>query len=323
MEKFFDCRAFTTGCDTKIEWTFYGIAEHTVSAAIAFEAVHNQIQEWSEKYTGISVRNSYCLGVAEGLLILSREHQREAEDKARQTEARALATRIKEEQSKEQERFAKLHPILEFKESEDEMDVDDAASIDDTEILKDAPDCASEDEDCHDQQEYVPDFDEVQDTTPQVVDTQADFDSELQKFIQPESSTSQMRHRPKSPLEESDSDSDDLSRSPTPVETLPPDEPASPEETAEWKSMRQLTTFREMSRDIEDDVLKKRGIKLSKGRKTGPEIKDRAAYKEGRKDSRKIEVKAARIEPKVGAAGSEELEEKSEESEDSDSDMGF
>ncbi len=81
--------------------------------------------------------------------------------------------------------------------------------------------------------------------------------------------------------------------------------------------MRQLTTFRDMSCDIEDDVLKKRGIKLRKGMKTGPEIKDRAAYKEGRKDSKKIEVKAARIEPKMEAMGPEEEEE------ESDSDMSY
>lgn len=325
VEKFFDCRAFSTGYDTKIKWTFYGIAEHTVSAAIAFEAVHNQIQEWSEKYTGISVRNSYCLGVAEGLLILSREHRREAEDKACQTEARALATRIKEEQSKEQERLAKLQPILETEESEDEMDIDDASSIDDPEILRDAPGSASENEDCHDPHEFIPDFDEFQDLTPKVVDTQADFDTELQKFIQPDSSLLNKRPRPKPALQESDSDGDDPSRSPgqeAPIEAAamaemaPPDEALNPEETAEWKSMRQLTTFREMSHDIEDDVLKKRGIKLRKGRKKGPEVKDRAAYKEGRKDSKKIEVKAARIEHKV-----EVME--SEESDESDSNMGY
>ena len=44
MEKFFDCKAFSTQTPWKIEWTFYGIAIHTVSAAIAFEAIHNQIQ---------------------------------------------------------------------------------------------------------------------------------------------------------------------------------------------------------------------------------------------------------------------------------------
>ena len=73
IDNFFDCRSFSAGYDNKIEWTFYGIAENTVSGAIAFEAVHNQIQDWSEKYTGIPTRNSYCLGVADGLLSLSKK----------------------------------------------------------------------------------------------------------------------------------------------------------------------------------------------------------------------------------------------------------
>ena len=51
MQRFFDCRAYSTGYTERIEWTFYGIAEHTASAAVAFEAVHNQIQDWSEKYS--------------------------------------------------------------------------------------------------------------------------------------------------------------------------------------------------------------------------------------------------------------------------------
>jgi len=40
-----DCEAYSTEYDKEIEWTFYGIAENTASAAIDFEAVHNQIQD--------------------------------------------------------------------------------------------------------------------------------------------------------------------------------------------------------------------------------------------------------------------------------------
>lgn len=46
----FDCEAYSTAYDKEIEWTFYGIAENTVSAAIAFEAVHNQIQDWAAEF---------------------------------------------------------------------------------------------------------------------------------------------------------------------------------------------------------------------------------------------------------------------------------
>ena len=103
IQNFFDCRAYSSGYDEKIEWTFYGIAEHTVSAAIAFEAIHNQIQDWSEKFTGISIRNSYCLGVADGLLTRSKEENKATEDQARQSEAKTLAAMIREEEAEEQE----------------------------------------------------------------------------------------------------------------------------------------------------------------------------------------------------------------------------
>lgn len=44
--KFFDCSAYSVRYKTQIVWTFYGIALHTVSAAMAFEMVHNLVVEW-------------------------------------------------------------------------------------------------------------------------------------------------------------------------------------------------------------------------------------------------------------------------------------
>jgi hypothetical protein len=47
IEIFFDCKSFSERNDRSIDYTFYGIAENTVTAAMAFEMVHNRIFEWA------------------------------------------------------------------------------------------------------------------------------------------------------------------------------------------------------------------------------------------------------------------------------------
>lgn len=313
MQNFFECRAFSTGYYEKIEWTFYGVAEHTVSAAIAFEAVHNQIQDWSERFTGIPIRNSYCLGVADGLLRLSKEEQRATEDKIRQNEANALAARIKEEELEGQKRLAKLRnpptePIKErLPEESKVMQVDDDPNAGDTDYPNDPLGDVSDNE-------VLPDFHESYRDEPTTVNTQADFDAELRKFI-PAYPPAASRKRTEyssdsetvqgddnsalSPKEEGDDEASltqDGDGSTIQSTEKGEGEPDSVEETAEWKSMRQLMTFREMSKDIEDQVLKDNNFKLRKRRKRSKQVKDRNAFMQGRMDSKKIEVRAARIE---------------------------
>jgi hypothetical protein len=67
-------------------------------------------------------------------------------------------------------------------------------------------------------------------------------------------------------------------------------------ETAEWKSMRQLTVFRQNLKDIEDSVSKGNRVTPSKGRRKKRSIKDREIFRQGRTDARKIKVRTARIE---------------------------
>lgn len=287
MQNFFDCRSFSTGYEAKIEWTFYGIAEHTVSAAIAFEAVHNQIQDWSEKYTGIPIRNSYCLGVADGLLKASKDEKRATEERARQAERLALAARIREEEEEEKLRLSRLRkPSLE---TVDELDTETEVNLDDSDAMTatnlDTSEAATDDSS---DDEVLPDFTERSSNTPTKVDAAADFDTELQRFIQRESHERTVR-----PGKDQQTKGDDV----LPSTESNDEEAETPEPTAEWKSMRQLSTFREMSRDIEDKVLESHKLKLRKGRKKTRSIKDKDAFKEGQKDSKKIDVRAARIEP--------------------------
>ncbi|KAL8879473.1 MAG: hypothetical protein Q9198_002913 [Flavoplaca austrocitrina] len=315
----FDCRYFSTRHRDRVEWTFYGIAMHTISAAIAFEAVHNQIQDWSERFTGISVRNSYRLGVAKGLLNLSKDEKSRAEDQVREAEAEMLAAKIKQEAAEDEERIARLRP------EPIPMSLDPSSSHRDSCISVDLPDdkpefhpygfiapyefndggpigvdsmllgdysMPTDDEDYASSglcgpNEIKPDFIEDNVHASIEADIQADFDTELQKYVVPNRPDDEMPSPStikgdQSPIDESPGDNSD------------PDK-ADPE-TARWASMRQLATYREMSKDIEDNVLKTNNIKLRKGRKHKASVKNKVAYQEGKEDSKKIEIRAARIE---------------------------
>ena len=295
MEKFFDCRAYSTQLKREVEWTFYGIAIHTVSAAIAFEAIHNQIQDWSGKHKGVSTRNSYCLGVSNGLHTLANEEKRAIEERIRANEAKGLAARMKEEDIKRQAELARLR-VSPTPEVTDNIAIDGDAG--------DGTDAGGFDDDdgCDDdngmpgltgpepENEIQADYTEDQDKPAVKDDAAADFETEFQKYLVPEETIKAQKASLPSFEEYVDEDI-----------ALPSTEPGEDhlpelEETSEWKSMRQLTVFREMSRDIEDSVLAEHKVKLRKARKGKTSIKDRAAYKEGKKDSRKIEVRAARIE---------------------------
>ena len=88
---FFDCRSFSTKKRSSVEWTFYGVAEHTASATMAFEMTHNLIQDWAYARPGVQVRNSYCLGVAHGLRDVAREELQAAERAAKENEKKSSA----------------------------------------------------------------------------------------------------------------------------------------------------------------------------------------------------------------------------------------
>ncbi|KAI4257860.1 MAG: hypothetical protein L6R42_005420 [Xanthoria sp. 1 TBL-2021] len=111
-----------------------------------------------------------------------------------------------------------------------------------------------------------------------MIDTEADFDAELQNFLKPE----------RSEVDE--------------VQDLPFRENPNPNrenvERAQPSSMRQLTIFREMSHDIEDQVLKTHKIKFRKSRRRNHFAKVKTAFKEGQRDSKKMQFKAARINPR-------------------------
>lgn len=282
----FACNTFSTAYDMEIMWTFYGIAKHTVAAALAFEAVHNQILDWSGQFKGVSTRNSYCLGIADGLLTLAEKERSRTEEEAREYEARALAARITEEDMKQQVELYRLRNLP--TEPTPEAEPEDGMDLDETDTLGDLGD-SGDTADVSDN-EMAPDYSERHGAEPVIVNTEADFDAELSKFMGANRTAS--IDKPGLPSREEFLDED---------VALPSAEAAGEaievEETAEWKSMRQLSTWREMSKDIENSVLDEHKIKLKKGKKTKRSVKDKEAFKKGRKDSEMVKMRAARIEP--------------------------
>ncbi|KAI4247975.1 MAG: hypothetical protein L6R42_009433, partial [Xanthoria sp. 1 TBL-2021] len=181
-------RVFTPGW---VDWLLGAV--ETFFNSIAAEALHNQIVDWSERFTGIQARNSYCLGVADGLLSLSKEEKRNAECQARESEEQALAAKIREEEAQDVGRLSRLHgtppvPAIRcgFKVN---LDVDDSENLNgtmsdtsDTTVLGDVVEDSVEEDSAEE--------DSVKDThsAETIIDTEADFDTELQNFMNPERS---------------------------------------------------------------------------------------------------------------------------------------
>ncbi|KAF2141630.1 uncharacterized protein K452DRAFT_298316 [Aplosporella prunicola CBS 121167] len=100
-------------------------------------------------------------------------------------------------------------------------------------------------------------------------------------------------------------------RDPTapPADSLPP-EPEPEQLNAGWKSKQQLILFHDTAMHVADDFLKTKGVKLYKGKKHAG-ASDKKAWREGEKDSRKINVhrKTLKESSEEGGEGGEDGEE--------------
>lgn len=290
IRKFFDCNAYSTILPDNIEWTFYGVLGHTVSAAIAFESVHNQIQTWAGKHPTVATRNSYSLGIADGLCHLAEEEQVAMENIAMETEQKALAARIRAEDIQRQVELSRLGnpPPSPSPEPVSEPDEEDGAKKTEGNV-----DTTGSDDDGSDN-EAMPDFNE--EIPGEKMDTTADFDTELKKFIksEPEPEPEPGSFMPYQETEMSLGTKQPVEDPAPPSENA--DQEIKPEDTAEWRSMRQLTIFRQNIKEIEENVIKEHNLKLVKDRKRKRSVKDRDAFMQGRKDAKDINVRAPRIE---------------------------
>jgi hypothetical protein len=306
MMKFFDCKSYSTALTFSIEWTFYGIAPNTTAAAIAFEMAHNLILEWARGKKGAV--NSYCLGVANGLRETAREEKRQEEREAKKREQETLSARLQQEQLERQKELDRLHADVGIAETQK---APYAVHVSDEDVLQPGPTINentpgydhsfsdSGDEVEHDifhneageEAEAQPTF-KVEQTVP--LDPEADFEAELQRILKRERSSS-----PLAKIKSEDTTSQPkveggLSGLLDVKPKLEDDEP--PTENSLWASASQLTLFRATAQKIAEEYIKSTKTKLTAGRARVSSVRDYEAYEQGRKDSRKIDVKRRRIE---------------------------
>lgn len=127
MKLFFNCSSYSTTFDrandhSRIDFTFYGIAENTVAAAMAFEMTYNLISEWARSYKGVGGKNSYSLGVGDELSKMAEEARQAEEEEAKkleEQEADAFKDRIRQEETQRQAQLDRLTAIPSASAAED------------------------------------------------------------------------------------------------------------------------------------------------------------------------------------------------------------
>ncbi|GAM90032.1 hypothetical protein ANO11243_080720 [Dothideomycetidae sp. 11243] len=162
MRLFFHCKSFTTGYRDRVQVTFYGMAQHTVIAAMAFETVFNLINKWALAYKGGNPRTSYLLGITWGLMDVGEEERTLEELRARRVEAETAAKRLEQERTEEQARLSRLAPrpetpMPDFDEPMTDFggndsspsSADEALDSSDTEIYQGPADASDGEEDDH------------------------------------------------------------------------------------------------------------------------------------------------------------------------------
>lgn len=305
---FFDVKAYSTSYAnrTKLSWTFYGLAVNTVAAAHAFEMVHNQVLTWAaekaaaKQVTGKTGKNSYCQGVAAGLIALAKGEKKEEMRLAIESEKK----RLKDAEVKEQEQIKKEKQRLRDPPVKDEdarvkpepredglpsgrnVKLEDVADEDDVELFRNGVKrSASADFDDGYSRWTGPDHDGSSDTDdfhdpfPNFTgdDIKPHFDETLERDI----------------IDLTD-DLEGVKPKPEPQDIKPKPEPD--EEGAGWHSSNQLIRFRQDAERIADDYLASQhaGLKLKKRAKSTYK-KDSGAFEQGRADAKKIDVKRKRI----------------------------
>lgn len=317
MSKFFDVKRYSSTPTDRflVRWVFYGIAQNTASAALAFEKIYNLVMDWARFKKGIAVTNSYCLGIADQLYRDAKKEKEEEMKKAKKAEAEGLAAREKEEQLQREKELERLQPTVEDESDPEAVEKNNSEGPFDFEMndtglevnldaWSDAESADSEsgepmtmdtttpqnngEEDENESDDDEPDF--VHDDDENADQDMGDTDKVIEELVQHMNKRSSI-----SPLLASRQPSlQPASPSPKPT-TLSTRE--SPEPEPQWKSAMQLTLFRDTAAKIADDFLKANNMKL-KNRRRGAKPKDAKAFKEGRKDAKKIDVRQKALEDK-------------------------
>lgn len=309
MSKSYDCKDYSTRLgDNGIRWTFYGIAKNTVAAAITFEMVHNKVLDWACAHTGVSATFSYCNAVADGLFIMARDQKdREIRD-ARMKEMEAVKAR---------EAAEKLQRKLELKRLNGPSDDTSNTAMSDSKVEPRLVHCSVEEDNAgllttslgfDDKSDIISDYssenEEFFDCYSEIngmsdsndgnvsgedireAELEPDFHADDGELLGP---TADLEERIREILRQTTA----LPVGRDPTQQVIDDEnntDQNPNSIPCWDSEMQLVRFRETAAQLADDFLKSNNIKISTSGSRNITVKDQKAYKQGRQDSKKIDL---------------------------------
>ncbi|KAJ5642315.1 hypothetical protein N7490_006315 [Penicillium lividum] len=277
MGTLFDCKSFSTDYRTCVHWTFFGIAENTVAAAMGFEFAHNQILEWAGAYKGGTPTFSYRLGVADGLAAMANREKKRELEQVKRKELDSIATKEREE-AKERQREAGRLRLL----PTPSTDANSLSGFKDRYMAPANPDSNTTDSDI----DFDSDFDETDGVSikadfniedAQTIDIGDDVDKSIERFVKREPT------EPSNPIGIPEFSSES-------AKIKPESEPLSMPVISSWESGMQLVQFRATAEQVAEDYLKQNNIKLRNGKKRSSIARDTNAYQRGQQDSSKVQV---------------------------------
>lgn len=329
MGIFFDCKSYSTsgGLHYNPEWTFYGLAENTVAAALAFEMVINQAERWCTRYKG-GYKTSYLLGLSHELTVMAENDAAAEAECARLAQEATVAARQQSEEAERRAQIDRLAPVLDDnppgRSASTASTTDGYRYADNQDDYRDSDDIGSD----YDDDIVEPDIKVEQDQYYDM-DLTLDLEEEIRLLVKrepspvdgnprcpysepgpsiksepiPEAGTSfQQLPERESPHMMLSSDVDGRGdTAPIPVSTPLPVvfdyklESEAPGKEFKWGSNMQLVQFRETARNIADSYLNEQGVKLTTRAASTARVRDWEAYRAGETDAKTIDVKRRRI----------------------------
>ncbi|KAF8064077.1 hypothetical protein FPV67DRAFT_201113 [Lyophyllum atratum] len=325
----FDVQVYSESYEKSLDWVFYGLADNTVAAALAFEMLHNQIENWAIErkgdLKGRSAGTSYRSGVAQRVWQDAEKENKKAVKKAEEEEKKRLAEEAAAAEVARAAEIARLaapivpeavatSPVEEkgrfSVKIEDVPDEDEAKPSrlpEHEEVkplgLRDMDDHRDDgDDDDSDNDQAPPHYDEGANMSDD--DMRADFDEQdgdaghlldldaLERKVQ-------IKSEPEEPLQ--------IARRCSPLVVVKPEPEAAnleiptiksepSDDAPSWNSALQLRTFRDNAKTIAETYLKDTGLKIRKGPKMRAMKHDQAAFNKGWDDGQKVDLKRRRIE---------------------------
>ncbi|KAF8890533.1 hypothetical protein CPB84DRAFT_1397881 [Gymnopilus junonius] len=291
----FDVQYYTESYGSYLKYVFYGLADNTVAAALSFEMLHNQIENWAlerkGELKGQIAGNSYRLGVARRVLKDSQDENHKAMKKAEEDEKR----RVKEEEESRAAEIARLDMPVVAATVEEEAAMAKTSTV--SSKIEDVPDKdsrhllpyhADDSGDNHGQPAFNQHYDDGDDDD----DMNADFDHRDAGAFDFDLDALEAKIRIKAEQVDPPLPTFPLTnhqRSPT-VEPVVKAEPTE-DESLKWATAIQLRTFKDNAKAIAQDYIKSTGQKLKKGRKLKSVQRDKTAFNKGWDDGKKVDLK--------------------------------